>query len=113
MARLTSKFWIDAYLLRLAQDAIPVFITQRGDETAGAILVNLNLLDGTARLFHQSFNTAGTRAWIVLCEGSEAEVAEAIKKQLRFDPDLWVIEVESKSGAHLLDDIQFQSSEGC
>ncbi|MCA8833812.1 MAG: DUF1491 family protein, partial [Proteobacteria bacterium] len=46
--RLTSQFWIDAYLLRLGQETIPVFITKKGDKTAGAILINLNLLDGTA-----------------------------------------------------------------
>ena len=61
--RLTTQFWIDAYLLRLGQETIPVFITKKGDKTAGAILINLNLLDGTARLFHRSYDKDGARVW--------------------------------------------------
>ena len=103
--RLTTQFWIDAYLLRLGQETIPVFITKKGDKTAGAILINLNLLDGTARLFHRSYDKDGARIWRVLQDGTEAEIKSAITRQIRTDPDVWVIEVESKTAQHLLDEI--------
>lgn len=104
-ARLTTDFWVRAYLARLGQTGIPAFITARGDPTAGAVLVKLSTLDGQARLFQRSFDLAtGARAWIVLQDGTDAEVDEAVARQLAFDPDLWVVEVEDRRGRHLLDE---------
>lgn len=77
----------------------------RGDATAGAVLVKLSTLDGQAVCYQRSFDLmTGERAWVVLCEGSDADVDAAIGRQRGFDPDLWVIEVEDKLGRHLLDD---------
>ena len=47
---------------------------------------------------------SGARAWIVLAEGPEAEVDAAVGRQCRNDPDLWVIEIESRTGRSLLDE---------
>ncbi len=104
MTRLTAEFWVQAYLTRLRLADIPVFITAKGDATAGAVLVKSNTLDGQARVFQRSFDLiTGARAWIVLSEGNEPEVDAAIEKQKSFDPDLWVIEVEDRDGRHLLE----------
>ncbi len=103
--RLTADIWVSAYLARLRQAAIPAFIVQKGDATAGAVLVKLSLLDGTACCYQRSFDLmTGKRAWIVLQDGPEADVDSAIAKQCSFDPDLWIIEVEDKLGRHLLDE---------
>ncbi|SFR31899.1 DUF1491 family protein [Litoreibacter janthinus] len=102
--RLTSDFWVSAYLNRLRLENIPAFVTSKGDPTAGMVMVKLNTLDGQAISYQRSFDLmSGERAWVVLAEGPEADVDEAIRKQLSFDPDLWVIEVEDKSARHLLD----------
>jgi hypothetical protein len=95
--------WVAAYLRRLEGLAIPAFVVRRGDDTAGAVLVKLATLDGRARLFQRSFDPmTGARTWMVLAEGPEPEVDEAVARQRRFDPDLWVIEVEDRAGRHLL-----------
>ena len=105
MTRLTTEIWVAAYLTRLRIATIPAFILQKGDGTAGAVLVKQNSLDGQARCFQRSFDLmTGERQWVVLAEGDESEVDDSIRKQQSFDPDLWVIEVEDKSGRHLLDD---------
>lgn len=105
MARLTSSFWVSAYLTRLRLNAIPAFVVSHGDDTGGAVLVKLNTLDGNARVFQRSFDLmSGDRTWVVLAEGPEAEVDASITRQRSFDPDIWVIEVESKEGRHLLDE---------
>lgn len=104
-ARLTADFWVRAYLARLQAAHIPAYILARGDATAGAVLVKLATLDGQARLFQRSFNLmTGARAWVVLAEGAEADVDAAITRQQRSDPDLWVIEIESREGRTLLDE---------
>lgn len=104
MTRLTARFWVDAYLARLRLLDIPAFVTCHGDDTAGAILVKLNTLDGKARAFTRSFDLAtGDRVWSELASGDERDVEHSIAAQRQFDPDLWVIEVEDREGRHLLE----------
>jgi hypothetical protein len=103
--RLTTRFWVDAYLARLRLADIPAFVVAHGDDGAGAVLVKLATLDGQARLFQRGFDleTNDTR-WQVLAEGAEPDVDAAVSRQRGFDPDLWVIEVEDRAGRHLLDE---------
>lgn len=102
--RLTAGFWVQAYLARLRLNDIPAFVTARGDETAGAVIVKSSPLDGTARAFVRGYDAAGARVWTVLAEGAESEVDAALIRQRRYDPDLWIIEVEDRAGRHLLDE---------
>ncbi len=102
---LTAKIWVAAYLTRLRLIEVPAFVVQRGDNTAGAVLIKLNTLDGQACCYQRSFDLmTGDRKWMVLIDGDEADVDASITKQCGFDPDLWVIEVEDKQGRHLLDE---------
>ncbi|MBC6437990.1 MAG: DUF1491 family protein [Rhodobacteraceae bacterium] len=104
-ARLTAGFWVHAYLTRLRLAGIPAFVTQKGDQTAGAVLVKMNTLDGRAWAFQRGFDLmTGKRAWVILAKGQEAAVDAALTRQKSFDPDLWVIEVEDRAGRHLLEE---------
>ncbi|MEM7520677.1 MAG: DUF1491 family protein [Pseudomonadota bacterium] len=103
MARLTARFWVDAYLMRLSAQAIPAFVVAHGDDTGGAVLVKLSTLDGQAVLFQRSFDLmTGDRRWVELAAGPEREVDATVQRQRERDPDLWVIEVEDRQGRHLL-----------
>lgn len=105
MARLTAEFWVQAYLARLRLQDIPAFVVAHGDNTAGAILVKLNTLDGQATVFQRSFDLmSGARQWITLVQGAEREVDHTISRQRAHDPDLWVIEIEDRAGRSLLDE---------
>ena len=104
MAKLTSRFWVDAYLTRLRVFDIPAFVVAHGDDTGGAVLVKLSTLDGKAALFQRSFDLmTGERSWLELTSGSNLDVDASIDRQKGFDPDVWVIEVEDRLGRHLLD----------
>ena len=104
-ARLSADFWVRAYLARLRLADIPAYVTAKGDATAGAVLVKCAPLDGQARCSPRSFDLlTGARAWVVLADGPESEVDAAISRQRRFDPDLWVIEIEDRQGRTLLDE---------
>lgn len=105
MTRLTARIWVDAYLTRLRLLNIAAFVTAHGDDTAGAVLVKLNTLDGQAQAFQRGFDLmTGARQWLPLAQGADAEVEAALARQRAIDPDVWVIEVEDKAGRHLLDD---------
>lgn len=104
MVRLTAEFWVRAYLARLEQKAIPVFVVAKGDPTAGAVIVKVATLDGSAKAFQRTLGPDGERVWAVLAEGPEGEVDAALTRQRGYDPDLWIIEVEDREGRNLLDE---------
>lgn len=102
--RLTSGIWVAAYLTRLRLADIPVYVTAKGDATAGAVVVKVATLDGQARAFQRSFDLASdARVWVVLAEGPEPEVDALLARQRGRDRDLWVIELEDRQGRTLLD----------
>ena len=102
--RLASGVWVSAYLTRLRLSDIPAYVTAKGDAEAGAVVVKVALMDGTARAYERRSDLmTGARAWIVLAEGPEAEVDALIARTRSRDPDLWVIELEDRQGRTLLD----------
>lgn len=102
--RLATHVWVSAYLHRLQAEGIPAYVIARGDGTAGAVLVKLARLDGTAQLWQRETDLAtGGRLWQVLAEGPERDMDAMVIRQRGFDPDLWVIEVEDARGRHMLD----------
>ena len=104
-ARLASHIWVAAYLRRLQIAGIPAYVIARGDATAGAVLVKLAQMNGTARAFMRGFDLERDgQVWQALVEGREPDVDAAIARQRSFDPDLWVIEVEDARGRHMLDE---------
>ena len=103
-ARLTSGFWVAAYLVRLRLADIPAYVT-RGDENAGAVVVKVATLDGRARAYRRQFDFArDERVWITLAEGPEVEVDALLARERARDRDLWVIELEDRHGRTLLDE---------
>ncbi len=102
--RLTADLWVSAYLARLRQANIPAYVTARGDASAGAVVVKLAVLDGTAWAYERTMDlTTGGRRWMVLAEGAETEIDAMLARQRSRDPDLWVIEIEDRQGRTLLD----------
>lgn len=109
--RLKSEIWVSAYLRRCQAEAIPVVVVRRGNAEAGAIFISVDRLDGTALLFGPApaglAGGSGNRRW-VRCLGNESvtlkDVSLYLSRQLEFDPDLWILEVEDRAGRHFLDD---------
>ena len=86
-------------------------IVRRGDESAGAIFIRIDSLDGSVSLYGPApSGLAGSEAdrRCVSCFGPRrATMAEAdlyLARQLKFDEDLWIIEIEDRAGRHFLGD---------
>jgi hypothetical protein len=84
-------------------------LRRRGAAEAGAVYVLVDRLDGRVAIFAPGpTNDAlyGERRWLRAHEADwiEPAVAEArLARELRNDPDLWLVEVESRDGRHWLD----------
>jgi len=109
-ARLRSDFWVSAYIRRCAAQDVVAVLRRRGAAEAGAIFVKLDCLDGTARLFGPAPQSLaadddGVRRFIEipLSDNTPLAAEEKLRRELNFDGDLWIVEVEDRAGRHFLD----------
>lgn len=108
--RLKTDIWVKAYVRRLSNGGNPAYIVRHGDDDAGAIYIRINRLDGTSMLFGPapaSLSAQETdRRWVAYFKGesrADAEVDGVLEREARTDPDLWIVEVEARDGAHGLE----------
>ncbi|MFC0218138.1 hypothetical protein FHS82_000483 [Pseudochelatococcus lubricantis] len=109
--RLKSEIWVSAYLRRCAVEGAFAVLRRRGAAEAGAIFVLVDRLDGTARLFGPAPQSladedAGVRLFapVPLKSGpTPAAAEERLRREIDFDSDLWIVDVEDREGRHFLD----------
>ena len=108
MARLRSDFWVSAYLRRCGVEGVEAALRRRGSAEAGAIFVKVDRLDGTASLYGPApqlfVDDPGERLFAPVLQGvTPLDVEERVQRELRFDSDLWLVEVDDRDGRHFLD----------
>lgn len=104
-ARVKSALWVAAYVRRCHGANCPAFVTRKGDPDAGDILIVIDRLDRTQRLYGRERNAKGDLVFAPLTDWSDAlTVQAAVDKQVKFDADLWLIAVESRTGEAFLDE---------
>ena len=106
--RLKSALWVSSYLKRINQTGAFAAVLKRGDESAGAIYIKINRLNGTVDFYAPALpgldDVDPSRKWETRkSEAAEADVDTWLAAERARDPDLWIVEVEDKSGfSHLL-----------
>lgn len=116
MSRVTSDFFVSAYVRRRNDAGCFTAVVKRGATEAGAIYVKLARLDGTADLYGPAPQSmfevddpaiAGGRLFERLLVGvPEYEADERLTREKRFDPDCWIVECEDRNGEPLLDVVE-------
>jgi hypothetical protein len=110
MLRVTSEFWVSAYLRKIEANGAFGCLLNKGAGAAGAIFVILNHMDGNFSLFEPapqiSFDDddSGERKFLCVHDRvEESKVNEKIVREKKFDSDIWVVEIEDNQGRHMLD----------
>ena len=108
--RLRTDFWVSAYLRRCNRDGVAAVLRRRGAVEAGAIYIKLDCLDGRAALLGPAPQTAADaiedRLFVRLHKDAWIEPFDAerrLKREIAFDGDIWIVEVESRSGEPMVD----------
>lgn len=105
--RLTAKIWSGAYIMRCQAQAVTAMILRHGDDKAGIVLLKINSLGGGCTVYQPISDIDGNREWL-RATGSElvpeTEADAFIERQVSYDSDLWVIEVEDRQCRHFLDE---------
>jgi len=96
-AALKAGIWVQAQIRVCDTQFIPAVVVRKGDPDAGSVFLKLNRLDKGVEVFSQVRTANGARAWMRATGDALVEdtIADAyINKQLTFDPDIWVLEIE-------------------
>jgi hypothetical protein len=109
--RLKSSIWVAAYLRRCQTAGVFGAVRRRGAEEAGAVFIKVATLDGKAMLYVPAPQTVYDdsrqieRFFMPVSPEAlpEPSIEERITKEIRFDPDAWIVETEDKAGRHFLD----------
>lgn len=109
--RLKSAIWVAAYLRRCQTEGVFGAVRRRGAEEAGAVFVKVATLDGNAMLYVPAPQTVYDdsrpieRFFTSVSPQPvpEAAVEERLVREIRFDPDAWIVETEDRAGRHFLD----------
>jgi hypothetical protein len=109
--RLKSNIWVAAYLRRCQTAGVFGAVRRRGAEEAGAVFVKVATMDGNAMLYVPAPQTVYDdsrpieRLFTPVSSDPvpEPSVEERLAKEIRFDPDAWIVETEDKAGRHFLD----------
>ena len=109
--RLKSGLWVSAYVRRCNVEGVFAAVRRRGAEEAGAIFIKVNRLDGTADVYAPAPQSAFEeehpidRAFspaVKTMPAADADAEAYLTRQIRFDPDVWIIETEDRAGRHFL-----------
>ncbi|WP_374311557.1 DUF1491 family protein [Dongia sp.] len=101
--RLSTELYVQAHIRQCFSRGLTAVVAHKGDAWGGAILVKLNLLGPGCKLLNQTRDADGEIAWLPVQGGallSEADANAYIAKSVQRDPDLWVVEIEDRSGTN-------------
>ena len=105
MIRLKSAIYVQALIRRCEVAGAAAYLVRRGAEEAGAVFIKQSRLDGTFIVLSPA-RRGEERVWTrPLGESAtEERCADYFAKQVRFDPDIWIVEIEDRAGRTFVDE---------
>ena len=107
--RLRADIYVSALVRRVFSAGDFAAVEKKGAEEAGAIFIRQRFRDGLETLYApapQSFfdeESIGDRLFEIRLERAEPEkVQEMLERERKFDPDLWIVELEADEVSELI-----------
>ena len=105
--RLRADIWVAAYIRTIEVGGGFATLRRRGAAEAGAVFVVVDCLDGRVALFAPGpSNEAGERRFVRAHKAEWVEsldISERLAREMSRDPDIWIVDVERRDGAHRLE----------
>lgn len=105
--RLKAGLFVRALIRRAEVAGASAYVLRKGVEESGAIVLKLSRPDGTSTVLSQARRGAeGELVWVKpLGNAVDDEKAQSwFDKQTKFDPDLWIVEIEDREGRAFVDE---------
>ncbi len=105
-ARLKAGIYVKALIRRAEVAGASAYVLRHGADEAGALFLKLARPDRTCTVLSQARRGDGELVWMKpLGETSDEQAAaNYFEKQIRFDPDLWILEIEDREGRAFVDE---------
>ncbi len=101
-ARLASSLWVGALIRSAELTGRFATVLRRGDPVAGAVAVVLRPRAGRLRVLVPVAALDGPQWAEALADADEAALSAWIERQVRYDPDLWVVELLGEDAQRLV-----------
>lgn len=108
--RLKSALFVAALIRRCESAGAHAYLVRRGAEDAGAVFLKVNRLDGRVRVLSPAqgalLDETTPRVWTCPLGDptDEQAAADYFTRQIKFDPDIWIIEIEDREGRAFVDE---------
>lgn len=104
--RLKAGIFVRALIRRAEVEGASAYVVRKGAEESGAVVLKIAKLDGTSTVLSQARRGEGELVWVKpLGDAVDEEKARAwFDKQVKFDPDLWIVEIEDRQGRTFVDE---------
>jgi len=101
---LSSDVWVGALIRRAELEGANAVVVKKGDPRAGAVIVKAyDTSTRTARLWTEAVGPDGEPLWIQpVASEFEGELDAYLERQRRYDPDLWIVEIEDRRGRNFI-----------
>ncbi|TWG99296.1 hypothetical protein L598_001500000190 [Mesorhizobium sp. J18] len=100
--RVTTEIWVSALVRRVFAEGGFAAVVRRGAAEAGAIFITRRDRFGRVTLYGPAPQISYTEARpsdrqfsLLITTEEETEIAARLEREMRFDADLWVVEVET------------------
>lgn len=114
-SRPETALLVSAALRHANSQQVQMVLVRRGAATAGSVLVRLDLADGRCRLEGRVLDLEGKYRWRNLLNEDSLpadEVEARLEREYRYDPDCWVIAIDSPDGVNTLAMLEEELMEG-
>jgi hypothetical protein len=96
---------VRALIRRAEVQGASAFVVKKGSEEAGAVFIKVSRLDGASDVLMQARRGEGDLVWMKTLAAASEDVARTyFDKQRKFDPDIWIVEIEDKQGRAFVDE---------
>ena len=100
--RLPTDLWVMAHIRAADAQGVTMMVLRKGDRARGTVLLKINLLDRRFVVLAQ-VRRDERLVWSRATGADPVDEAAAdayIARQVKYDPDLWIVEVEDRQGRH-------------
>ena len=99
--RLAAVVWVNALVRRVNAAGDFATVLSKGDAVAGSVVI-VHRRGAKTRALQRLMNATGGYEWRETASGDSVD--EWLERQRRYDPDLWVIELDTPDPARFIDE---------
>ena len=99
--RLTSDVWVMARVRHCNGQGIPAIVVRKGNLKSGTLMLKINRFEDGCRVLSQMRDLDGVMGWMAAFQDTTVPEPDAdayIARAIDRDPDLWVVEIEDRTG---------------